>query len=307
MVSVAAPREVSLSSPAALAEALLHDRAPLYALLDAARDPAVLPCLRASGEPFESLYAGRRGRQLAEVAPYLTLVSAGSPILEAMARAGWGRSWGFFLVAPAPLAEVRRHLRRFLTVEDEEGEALTFRFYDPRVLRPFLAAATDGERRAFFGPITTFLVEDRDVGDGSACAALLSFERGGEAVAAPAPPWDLPRIRDAQHAAFSQALVDDFVDRAARRLDGALRRRAAPPVDAPALVVDGIAAAARRGIDTPAEIDRDLAVLAALGPGFDERLPWARAILARADLAAPHKLHRLERWLRRHRTEGARA
>ena len=40
---------------------------------------------------------------------------------------------------------MRRHFRRFLTVETEAGEALSFRFYDPRVLRPFLASATEDE------------------------------------------------------------------------------------------------------------------------------------------------------------------
>ncbi len=295
MASAITRREVALPSRGALLDAL-GGRAPLYALLDAARDPAVLACLRASGEPFESLYAGRRGRQLAEVAPHLALASPGGAILDAMAREGWGRSWGVFLVAPAPLAEVRRHLRRFLTVETEDGEALSFRFYDPRVMRPFLASATDDELRSFFGPITALLVEDDPAG-----ATLLSFERTGEAIPAPAPPWDLPRIRDAQQAAFSRARVDGFVPRAAGPRGGARGHRARATVGAAA------ARAGRWGIAAPGEIDRYLDLVAALGPGFDERLPWARAILAREELAAEHKLRRLERWLRRRRIEGARA
>jgi hypothetical protein len=231
-----------LSSPEDLA-AHVRGRGPLYALLDAARSPAVLARIESSGEVFESLYAGRRREQLASVAPYLVQVSPSgslitmgasppnprSGLLAALAREGWGRSWGFVVAARVPFAELRRHFRRFLTVETEEGEALSFRFYDPRVLRPFLASATDGERHAFFGPASAFFVEDRDPD------TLLCFERVGPAAPAPAPPWDLPRVRDAQLEVFTRALADEITleqqrNRLARRArwHAAQRSRAQP-------------------------------------------------------------------------------
>lgn len=205
-----------LHSPDDLA-AHLRGRGPLYAVLDAARSPAVLARIESSGEVFESLYAGRRREQLASVAPYLVQLAPSGPLLATLAREGWGRSWGFVVAAPVPFAELRRHLRRFLTVETEEGEALSFRFYDPRVLRPFLASATDGERRAFFGPASAFFVEDRAVD------TLLCFERAGHAIAAPAAPWDLPRVRDAQLEVFTRALAEEI---AAEQQRNRLARRA---------------------------------------------------------------------------------
>ena len=59
-------------------------------------------------------------------------------------------------------------------VDDEEsGETMYFRYYDPAVLRVFLGAATRRQRELFFGPISRFFAED-DRGSG------LCFERDGK-------------------------------------------------------------------------------------------------------------------------------
>jgi Domain of unknown function (DUF4123) len=192
-------REVHLT-PARDLPTQVRGHGPLYALLDAAREPAVLEQITKSGEVFECLFSRGSLRELATVAPYLVQVSARSTLLDAIASA-WGQSLGWLLCAHAPLAEVRRHLRRYLTIETEAGEALAFRFYDPRVLRPFLASATEDERNAFFGPMNAIFVEAR------APDTLLCFEREGKEVRAPEPPFELPRIRDAQREAFVKELA----------------------------------------------------------------------------------------------------
>jgi hypothetical protein len=284
--------ERTLASPEDLAEEL-QGTGPLYALLDAAVDPAVLRALHDGGAIFESLYEGSRSRALASVAPYLAQLSVGSALFEALSRRGWGKSWGVVLAAPAPLAEVRRHFRRWLVVETEAGQALHFRFYDPRVLRPFLASATEGERRAFFGPVTAFFVEGRRAD------TLLRFAREGAAVRAPSPPWDLPRIRDAQLDVFSRERMDAFVERMAERIEDRAARWTAGPGEVRALIREEIERAARHGVAAQGDVERYLGLLGALGPAFDERVAWARAILGRDDLDAEHKLHRLERRARR--------
>lgn len=183
----AAPSPAEIPAlPATPADHLLRflrgqDR-PLFALLDAARDPQVLALMRGSGEEHQSLYEGEKGELLAEFAPYLVALPARSPLLETLVREGWGRSWGVYLVGDAPLIEIRRHLRHFLMVKLADGRDVYFRFYDPRVLRVFLPGTTPQEAEEFFGPIESYFMEAEDAG------TLLAFSgnrRGVETRALP--------------------------------------------------------------------------------------------------------------------------
>lgn len=177
-----APAAPAVSAPVAVdagrVVAFLHrQREPLYALLDAARDPNVLELLRPSGAEHQSLYEGFKGELLADFAPYLVRLAANSPFLETLAREGWGRAWGVYLTAGAPFADVRRHLRRFLMVKVEGGREVYFRYYDPRVLRVFLPTCTPEEARDFFGPIESYLMEAPEP------AQVLRFTVGAAGVA----------------------------------------------------------------------------------------------------------------------------
>jgi hypothetical protein len=138
---------------------IAQQRLPLFAVLDAARDPGVLAALCTSGELYYSLYDGAEGETLDEVAPYLVQLRAQSPLTHALIREHWGKSWGVFLWALADFKSVRRQLRRFLMVQDAKGKDMYFRFYDPRVLRVFLPTCTPQEVADFFGPISAFLIE----------------------------------------------------------------------------------------------------------------------------------------------------
>lgn len=134
---------------------------PLFAVLDAARDVQVLKLLLRSGQQYQSIYEGPEGQELASVAPYLVSLPGTSSLIEHLVQRGWGRSWGCFLTFPLPFKETRRHLRKFLKVQDDAtGKQLYFRYYDPRVLRVFLLACTAEQRAEFFGPLGCFLVED---------------------------------------------------------------------------------------------------------------------------------------------------
>jgi hypothetical protein len=132
---------------------------PLYAILDAARDPLILARLVKCQEDHQSLYEGSAGNQLAAAAPYLVSLPRESAFLDTLIRDGWGKSWGVYLTCDKPFKEVRKHLRHFLMVELEGGENVYFRFYDPRALRVFLPTCTPSEVNQFFGPITTYLME----------------------------------------------------------------------------------------------------------------------------------------------------
>lgn len=142
---------------------ILREQAePLFAILDAARDGRVLDLLRNSKEHYESLYEGRQGEDLANFAPYLVELPKDSPLLIALVKEGWGKSWGIYLTCKEPFKEVRKHFRHFLLVETEDGRQLYFRFYDPRVLRSFLPSSTPREAVELFGPVSSFLAEEAD-------------------------------------------------------------------------------------------------------------------------------------------------
>lgn len=137
--------------------------APLYAVLDAARDDRILELLRESVERHQSLYEGQPAEPLDEVAPYLAgPMAPGSRLLERLVREGWGRRWGIFCTSEEKFAEVRRHFRRFLMVElEDERDRVYFRFYDPRVLSTFLPVCSVSQLDELTRQLARILCEDR--------------------------------------------------------------------------------------------------------------------------------------------------
>jgi len=142
----------------------------LYAILDAARHRDVLAMLCEPGVAYWSLYDGRAAQQMADVAPYLIDLRRDPRRLHDFIENGWGDFWGFYLHSNAEPDEVRSHLRHFTMVRLEDGDEVFFRFYDPRVLRPFLEFIEPGDGKKFFGPIKRILCE------GDTGATVFRFE-----------------------------------------------------------------------------------------------------------------------------------
>lgn len=138
-------------------------RDDLWALVDAARDRRLYWSLVNSYLPFSCLFAGTLPETVERVAPYLIEMRADDSFTELM-LSGWGRSFGVYLECDRPLAELRHHLRTFLTVTDPTGAKMLFRYYDPRVLRAYLPTCDGDELRTVFGPIRAFWMEARDPG-----------------------------------------------------------------------------------------------------------------------------------------------
>lgn len=158
-------RDAAELARAELALATLdRDPGPLFALVDAARDDRVLELLRQSVEMYRSLYDGAEGETMAEAAPYLVGIPAGSHLRKALLTEGWGRRWLTVLRSQKPLLEVRRHLRHFLMAELEGSEdPVYFRFHDPEVLRVYMQASNAEERKPWFdGIVEAYFVEDPD-------------------------------------------------------------------------------------------------------------------------------------------------
>lgn len=132
---------------------------PLFALLDAAREPSVVGRLERSQQEFQCLYDGDKGEEFSAFGPWLVRLSPEAEVLKEIVREGWGQSWGVYLTASLSLSEVRKHLRKFLIAKLPDGRQVYFRFYDPRVLRTYLPTCTTTEVANFVGPIKRFLVE----------------------------------------------------------------------------------------------------------------------------------------------------
>jgi hypothetical protein len=135
----------------------------LFSVVDAAQDERIYPWLREAGPDAEilPLYEGAAASDLAGVAPYLVSHRTADRLFRRIWRAGWGQSWGVFTASSAPASELRGHFRRLTRVKTEDGKALLFRFYDPRVLGAFVPVCNPEQRDALFGPVTQFFVEQR--------------------------------------------------------------------------------------------------------------------------------------------------
>lgn len=194
-------------APVALLDFLRGQKEPLYAVLDAARDPQIIehlwqrgyvtPIPNAEVQPEPqvaegkqkiecmSLFDGYSALEYERFAPYLVRLPADHEFLGFLAGEAWGKSWGIYLTCRQPLADVRQHLRQFLTVEMPKGyphKTAYFRFYDPRVLRVFLPVCSQEEAKAFFGPAAAFMTEQEEPG------ALAQFTPGKDSVQQQAVP-----------------------------------------------------------------------------------------------------------------------
>ncbi len=162
--SATAPLEaLSLTPPQQeLIDILRNIGGPLFAILDATRDPLrILGMLRASGEEYQSLYEGMQGRMLETYAPYLVRLPGDSRSLETLVAEGWGKHWGIFVVSAGDFKSLRKHFRTFQMVKSPEGKKLYFRYYDPGVLRVYLPTCNVEETNFVFGPVAAYLCEDK--------------------------------------------------------------------------------------------------------------------------------------------------
>ena len=133
--------------------------ASIYAIVDAARQEKIYPTLFRSGNDHICLYQGAKAQELAYVAPYLVALGRDDSFTQWLIGNGWGDSRAIFAASSASLRDLRQHFRKFLTVFDEEGKSLLFRYYDPRVLRVYLPTCNASELKLIFGPVDRYALE----------------------------------------------------------------------------------------------------------------------------------------------------
>lgn len=136
----------------------------IYVILDAARDERIYERLLETDNANACLFSGGRAKELAAVAPYLVRLDPVNSIARWIIEMGWEKSWGIFVESAAEFQDLKRHLQSLVSVYDDEGKPLFFRYYDPRVLRAYLPTCDGSELRTMFGPVSSYYVEDEDSG-----------------------------------------------------------------------------------------------------------------------------------------------
>jgi len=136
-----------------LLNALYRTGETVFAVLDPLRDARIPAFLDASGEQFASLDDGFR------VAAYVVQLPSSARLLDVLLKDGWSRGWGFYCTSVDTLAHVCAHWKNYVTLYTPGGVPMTYRFWDPRVLRAATPALLPQEAVDFFGPITRMIVE----------------------------------------------------------------------------------------------------------------------------------------------------
>jgi hypothetical protein len=173
-----------------LAKAAREDS--LLAMFDAARIRNLAPMLGALHLDFMNLYSGSPAEEMASVAPYIAKLELRDDIEAWFATYPQTLPAALFLTGPVALTDARDHFRRFLQVIDAQKRQVYFRFYDPRVLGPFLSACNEMEKRQFFGRIHLFLACDPDAETASDQPALRQWRAPAEGTEPGQPPVRRP-------------------------------------------------------------------------------------------------------------------
>ncbi|MEP1495397.1 DUF4123 domain-containing protein, partial [Pseudophaeobacter sp.] len=131
-----------------------------FALLDAAKVPALSEFLETSGLQHRCLFTGAAYDELKDVAPWLVRLEEGNSFsrnLFTRSNAPW-HLWdsepGLYLRSLGTLDQLWRHLRKFTRVQDEAGKWFYFRFWETDCLIDYIRYANDregGDLRFLFG------------------------------------------------------------------------------------------------------------------------------------------------------------
>ena len=143
-----------------LKQHLLSDQTKLFCVLDGAAIPDLPTHLYEMDPPNYCLAPGELEPEAAFVAPYVVQLLPNHKFTDWVLNESFGKNWGIFVQCPYSITEMRRHFRSLVSVYDEEGNMMFFRFFDPRVLRQFLPTCDTEELKTFFGKVQRYFAED---------------------------------------------------------------------------------------------------------------------------------------------------
>jgi hypothetical protein len=97
-------------------------------------------------------------------ASYLTKLDRFSRVTDWLATEGWGRNWGIFAMCPqgTDFDKMLQHFRELTQVGLPDGRIVHFRFFDPRVWRPFLPTCDAPQLKDLFSVPVFYACEGED-------------------------------------------------------------------------------------------------------------------------------------------------
>lgn len=122
----------------------------VFAIVDGARIPGLQEKLLAQNLPHMCLFSGEMAEEAGEMAPWVIALEPEAPLLRQMLCDVEGDSAsvhglmragaGIFVRGPFALADLRRHLRRFMRVMDTTNSPFYFRFWEPEAAAVYFRA-----------------------------------------------------------------------------------------------------------------------------------------------------------------------
>ena len=194
----------------------------VYAILGGAIDKQIEKIIRLGSLKNACLIDGKLSYEMAVVAPYMVRLEKDHPQTIEILQKGWGNSWGIFAITypPATLINIRHNFKKIAMVTLPDEKRAYFRYYDPRVMRPYLPTCTIDEANQVFGHISEFVVEGEEAG------TVHRFKRSEEGVVDVCISEELPAEQEDNHhltltpddkksiAAIKEQLNDDFIRQA---------------------------------------------------------------------------------------------
>jgi hypothetical protein len=115
---------------------------------------------------------------MAIAAPYIVRLEKDHPQTIEIIKKGWGNSWGIFATSypPASFINIRHNCKKIAKVILPNKKKAFFRYYDPRVMRPYLPTCAADEAQQVFGHISEYIME------GEAPETIHRFTRGEDGV-----------------------------------------------------------------------------------------------------------------------------
>ncbi|WP_165024391.1 DUF4123 domain-containing protein [Dysgonomonas sp. ZJ279] len=114
---------------------------------------------------YRSLFRGSVGEELWSVAPYLVDITSNDGLAERIKEKDPIERRVTWLSSSANIDDLRKHLRRFLRMKQENGSFIYFRFYDPFVLNYILPNLVQDQLTVFFVNIDYIITEDIRIGE----------------------------------------------------------------------------------------------------------------------------------------------
>ncbi|SFR56773.1 DUF4123 domain-containing protein [Litoreibacter janthinus] len=129
-----------------------------YAVLDAAVVTNLPELLETSGLEHLCLFIGEAQEELSHVAPWIVRLETGNALTRHLFTKGnapwqlWDKRPGMFLRARASCSEMRKHFRKILKVQNDNGKWFYFRFWEGTALLTVAEAAAQKDQARLYRP-----------------------------------------------------------------------------------------------------------------------------------------------------------